>query len=67
MTSPLLLFALAALLGAFYALSNLEKKLVVGGHELSLAQQYGLVTVISFPLFYIAGAGAAVFWVLGKD
>ena len=45
---------------------NAEKKLVVAGHELSLAQQYGLVSIFSFPIFYLAGAGAAVFWVIGK-
>jgi len=44
---------------------NAEKKLVVAGHELSLAQQYGLVSIFSFPIFYLAGAGAAVFWVIG--
>ena len=42
-----------------------ERKITVVGHELSLPQQYGLVALFSFPLFYLAGAGAAVFWVLG--
>jgi anoctamin-1 len=67
-TSPLLLIAVAASLGACYILSvkNAEKKVTVFGHELSLAQQYGLVAVCSLPLFYLAGAGAALFWVLGK-
>ena len=36
------------------------------GRELSHAQQYGAAACLSFPLFFIAGAGAAVFWVLGK-
>lgn len=36
------------------------------GHELSHAQQYGIAAGFSFPLFFIAGAGAAVFWVLGE-
>jgi len=67
-TSPLLLIAVAASLGACYILSvkNAEKKIAVFGHELSLAQQYGMVAVCSLPLFYLAGAGAALFWVLGK-
>ena len=62
------MFAVAASLGACHLLSkrNAEKKLVVAGHELSLAQQYGLGSILSFPIFYLAGAGAAVFWVIGK-
>jgi anoctamin-1 len=67
-TSPLLLIAVAASLGACYILSvkNAERKVTVFAHEFSLAQQYGLVAVCSLPLFYLAGAGAALFWVLGK-
>ena len=62
------MIAVAASLGACYILSvkNAEKKIAVFAHELSLAQQYGLVAVCSLPLFYLAGAGAALFWVLGK-
>jgi anoctamin-1 len=41
-------------------------KLSVFAYELTLAQQYGLIAVCSLPLFYLAGAGAAIFWVLGK-
>jgi anoctamin-1 len=68
-TSPLLLIAVAASLGACYILSvkNAERKIAVFAHELSLAQQYGLVAVCSLPLFYLAGAGAALFWVLGAS
>ena len=36
------------------------------GRELSLAQQYGAVGILSFPLFWVAGAGSVVFWVIGK-
>jgi len=62
------LIAVAASLGACYILSvkNEERKIAVFGHELSLAQLYGVVAVCSLPLFYLAGAGAALFWVLGK-
>lgn len=35
------------------------------GRELSMFQQYTAVGIASFPLFWIAGAGAAVFWVIG--
>ncbi|XP_069939730.1 prenylated Rab acceptor protein 1 isoform X2 [Cherax quadricarinatus] len=68
-TSPLLLLAVAASLGACYILSlkNAEKKIIVGGHEVSLAHQYTAVGVLSLPVFYIAGAGAVLFWVLGAS
>lgn len=66
-TSPMLLFAVAASLGACYILSlkNAEKKIVIGGHEIPLAHQYGAVGILSLPVFYLAGAGAVLFWVLG--
>ncbi|CAG2055380.1 unnamed protein product, partial [Timema podura] len=68
-TSPLLLIAVAASLGACYILSlkNSERKISFMGHELTLVQQYGLIAVCSFPIFYLAGAGAALFWVLGSE
>ena len=67
-TSPLLLIAVAASLGACFVLSlrNAEKKIILGGHEVPLAHQYAAVGLLSLPVFYIAGAGAALFWVLGK-
>ena len=37
------------------------------GHEVSVAQQYGLIGVCSIPFFLIAGAGGVVFWVLGAS
>ncbi|XP_013775089.1 prenylated Rab acceptor protein 1-like isoform X2 [Limulus polyphemus] len=69
LTSPLLLIAVAVSLGACYIISlrNAEHRFHIFGHELTLAQQYGIVSVISFPLFYMAGAGSAVFWVLGAS
>ncbi|XP_013410223.1 prenylated Rab acceptor protein 1-like [Lingula anatina] len=69
LTSPLLIVALAVCLGACYIinLKNKESKLSLLGHEVSLAQQYGAVGVISFPLFWLAGAGSAVFWVIGAS
>lgn len=64
----MLLIAVAASLGACYvlALKHAERKFVIMGRELSLAQQYGLVAVISIPVFIWAGAQAAVFWVIGE-
>lgn len=64
----MLLIAVAISLLVGYKLSSKqnERKLTVFGHELTLAQQYGLVAICSIPLFIWAGAGAAVFWVIGK-
>ncbi|XP_011425811.2 prenylated Rab acceptor protein 1 isoform X1 [Magallana gigas] len=69
LTSPLLLVAIAACLGACYIISlkNQERKVRVLGRELSLAQQYAAVGLCSFPLFSLAGAGSAVFWVIGAS
>lgn len=69
LTSPLLLLAIGASLGACYIimLKNAESPLKVFGYKLSLAHQYMFVATFSFPLFYLAGAGSAVFWVLGAS
>lgn len=69
LTSPLLLLAIAASLGACYiiALKNSESPLKLFGYKLSLGQQYVMIGILSFPLFYLAGAGSAVFWVIGAS
>ncbi|KFM57392.1 Prenylated Rab acceptor protein 1, partial [Stegodyphus mimosarum] len=69
LTSPLLLIAIAALLGSCYIikLRNDAKEVILFGQKLTLAHQYALVSIISFPLFYLAGAGQVVFWILGAS
>lgn len=37
------------------------------GRELSRVEQYGLVFLISLPLFILASAGSAVFWIIGAS
>uniref|UniRef100_A0A3B3UFZ0 PRA1 family protein n=1 Tax=Poecilia latipinna TaxID=48699 RepID=A0A3B3UFZ0_9TELE len=66
-SSPMLLIALAVFAGAFYIihLKSLESKLVVLGKELTVPHQMSLAGAISLPVFWLAGAGAAVFWVFG--
>uniref|UniRef100_A0A3Q1EKA6 PRA1 family protein n=1 Tax=Acanthochromis polyacanthus TaxID=80966 RepID=A0A3Q1EKA6_9TELE len=61
-SSPMLLIALAVFAGAFYIihLKSLESKLV-----LTVPHQMSLAGAVSLPVFWLAGAGAAVFWVLG--
>lgn len=69
LTSPMLLVAIGACLGACYLISikNQDRKITILGRELSLAQQYAAVGAASFPLFWLAGAGSAVFWVIGAS
>lgn len=66
-TSPMLLVALAVFFGACYILylRTLQSKLVLFGREVSPAHQYAMAGAVSFPFFWLAGAGSAVFWVLG--
>lgn len=67
-TSPLLLLAVAASLGTCYKVSqrHARQELMIVNHKLTLAQVYMLVGICSLPLFYLVGAGAILFWVLGK-
>jgi len=66
-TSPLLLIAVMGSLSVCYwiYLRNSERRVTLMGHELTLTQQYSLVGLCSMPVFYLVGAGAALFWVLG--
>lgn len=68
-TSPFLLVAMAASGGSCYyaSLKQAQRKLILGGREVTLAQQYAAIAVGSIPLFVIAGAGTAVFWVIGAS
>lgn len=36
------------------------------GREVSPVHQYAMAGAVSFPFFWLAGAGSAVFWVLGE-
>jgi hypothetical protein len=69
LTSPFLLLAIAASAGASYlvTLKHRESPIKLFNYTLSSRQLYGAVAVGSFPLFYLAGAGSAVFWVLGAS
>jgi len=68
-TSPFLLVAMAMSGGGCYyaSLKQGQRKLILGGREVTLAQQYAGIAVVSIPLFVIAGAGTAVFWVIGAS
>jgi len=68
-TSLFLLVAMAVSGGACYyaSIKQVQRKLILGGREVTLAQQYAAIAVGSIPLFVIAGAGTAVFWVIGAS
>ena len=65
----MLLLVIAASGGACWYAGHRHKehKLVLGGKEVPLIHQYGAIAVLSIPLFVIAGAGTAVFWVIGAS
>jgi len=70
LTSPLLLIALAACGGAVYyiRIKNTEtSRIVIAGREIPPVYQYAAVAILSFPLFYAAGAGTTIFWVIGAS
>ncbi|XP_076753606.1 prenylated Rab acceptor protein 1-like [Xylocopa sonorina] len=66
-TSPLLLLAVVASLGTCYKVSqhHAKQELMIFNHKLTLPQIYMLVCVCSLPIFYLVGAGVALFWILG--
>ncbi|NWZ99971.1 PRAF1 protein, partial [Nesospiza acunhae] len=65
LSSPLLLVALSVFVAAVVAVRSRETPLVLLGRELSPAHQLGVAGGVSLPLLWLAGAGAAVFWLLG--
>lgn len=66
LTSPLLLIALAVSATGSYVVSKHEgQQLVIAGKPVPAQLRYALVGLISFPLLFIAGVGAALFWTLG--
>merc|ERR1719193_546698 len=68
-SSPLLLIVIAGVGGALYyaTIKNDTRKIAIAGHEVTLAQQYGVIALTAIPFFLLAGAGGIVFWVLGAS
>jgi hypothetical protein len=69
LTSPLLLVALVAALGGSYIVSlrDPEQPLKILGYEITPGHQYLAVLLLAIPLFLLAGASSAFFWVLGAS
>lgn len=68
-TSPLLLLVLAAQMGACYiaTLRQAEHPLVVAGQQVALPHQYAAISLAFTPIFFLAGAGSALIWVLAAS
>jgi hypothetical protein len=69
-TSPMLIIALAAFFGVQFVLggsqgAQYQQKLF--GKELTSAQQSIISGCVSVPLFILAGATSAIFWVFGAS
>jgi len=69
LTSPALLVALVFCAGLLYFLrvKIADRKLTLFGREFLPVYQYLAVAAVTFPLFYFAGAGSIVFWVIGAS
>jgi len=48
-------------------LRQAERKLVLAGREVPLAQQYAGVALLSIPVFLLVGGSSALFWVVGAS
>lgn len=49
-----------------YLRSVVNVEVCPSGRELTHGHQLGLAGAVSLPVFWLAGAGTAVFWVLGE-
>ncbi|RDD44497.1 Prenylated Rab acceptor protein 1 [Trichoplax sp. H2] len=66
-TSPMLLLALCATAAGCYWINTRCKgeKTKFCGHEFDKTEQYGLVCLITLPLYIFASAGSTIFWLTG--
>lgn len=70
LTSPLILIVVAGVAYACHrirAAATTVQLWFVPNRTLTTAQQCAAVSVASVPLLYLAGAGAAMFWVMGAS
>lgn len=66
-SSPILLLAIGLCLGVCYyiKLQNKDKNITLLGREFNPTQQYAGIMLMSVPLLWLFGAGAAFSWVVG--
>lgn len=68
-TNPTLLFALGFCLASWWFISvrNKGEGIKILGRETAARELYAIVVVIAIVLFYFAGAGGTVFWIIGAS
>jgi len=68
-TSPLLLFGLGVSIGGcqFISSRGQGQKLAIAGREFTTSEQYGIIIMFSLVLFFLAGVGSTVFWIIGAS
>ncbi|XP_055683784.1 prenylated Rab acceptor protein 1 [Lutzomyia longipalpis] len=67
LTSPLILIVLGGVFYACYKVKQHNTKITIFQRELNAGQQCILINCAAIPILYLAGAGAAMFWVLGAS
>ncbi|GAB0096868.1 PRA1 family protein [Sergentomyia squamirostris] len=67
LTSPLILIVLGGVFYACYKVKQYNSKITLLGREFNAGQQCILINCAAIPILYLAGAGAAMFWVLGAS
>lgn len=66
-TSPIILIVLGLVMYGCYKIKQKNQKLVLFQRELNTNQQCILAHCVAVPVLYLAGAGAAIFWVIGAS
>jgi hypothetical protein len=68
LTSPLLLIAVGVAISGSTAIMHFKEnntQIVIGGKTLGYKEQVAALGGLCIPLFWLAGAGSVVFWLLG--
>lgn len=67
LTSPLILVVMGAIMYVCYKIKQKNQNVTVLQREINANQQCIAVHCAAIPILYLAGAGAAIFWVIGAS
>lgn len=67
LTSPLILIVLGAITYVCFKIKQKNQNVTLFQREINTNQQYIAVHCAAIPILYLAGAGAAIFWVIGAS
>lgn len=67
LTSPLILIVLGCIMYVCYKLKQKNQNVTFFQREINTNQQCIAVHCAAIPILYLAGAGAAIFWVIGAS